>query len=82
MHLLETQSRKTRHIEEEITQRTLVRSAEVRASTAKSKAKRSKESKDRKDSNTRTRTQLNVGMAESAVTTRRIVGARRTNEGG
>ena len=79
-------SRKACHTQEEVTQRTSVHSARTRASTARVSmvraiAKGSKDSKDRKTrtrTGTRTRNQLNVGIVESAITTRRIVGARRT----
>ena len=46
--MLETQSGKARHIQEEMTKWTLVRSAKARASRAKAKGKGSKDSKDRK----------------------------------
>ena len=57
-----------------------VRSAKARASTARAQAKGSEDSTDCKTmirTRTRTRTQSNVGSLEGAVTTRRIVGARR-----
>ena len=58
----------------------------AKASTARAKAKGSKDSKDSKDNKnetgvrtrTRTRIRLNVGTVESADTTRKTVGARRT----
>ena len=66
MNMLETQSRRARHIQGEATRWTVERSAKARAGTARAKAKGSKDSKD---SETRTRTPLNVGNVESAVTT-------------
>ena len=55
----------------------------AKASTARAKAKGSKDSKDSKDetgvmTGTRTRIRLNVGIVESADTSRKTVGARRT----
>ena len=67
----ETRNRKVRHTQqEETTQWTSVRLAKARA-----KAKGSKDSKDNKDetgvrTGTRTRIRLNVGIVESADTTR------------
>ena len=77
-----------------MTRWTSVRLAEARAnkakaSTARTKAKGSKDSKDSKDSTdskdetgvrtgTRARIRLNVGIVESADTSRKTVGARRT----
>ena len=57
-----------------------MRSAKARASTARAQAKGSEDSTDCKTmirTRTRTRTQSNVGSLEGAVSTRRIVGARR-----
>ena len=59
------------------------RANKAKASTARAKAKGSKDSKDNKDetrarTRTRTRIRLNVGTVESADTTRKTVGARRT----
>ena len=81
MHMLKGQSRKAHHIQEEMTQWTLVLSAKAKANKAKAsmaRAKGSKESKTRTRTGTGTRTQWNVGTVESAVTTLRTVGARRT----
>ena len=60
------------------------RANKAKASTARAKAKESKDSKDNKDetgvrTKTRTRTRLNVGIVDSADTTRKTVGARRKN---
>ena len=86
--MLETRSRKVRHTQEETTRWTSARLAKARAnkakaSTARAKAEGSKDSKDNKD-RTRARTmrttriRMNVGTLESADTTRKTVGARRT----
>ena len=75
----ETQSRMVRHIQLEMAQWTLARSTKALASKAKAKeSKDSKDSETRTRTGTRTRTQLNVEIVESAVTSRRIVEARRT----
>ena len=56
------------------------RANKAKASTARIKAKASKDSKDRTRTRARTRARirLNVGIVESADTTRKTVGARRT----
>ena len=57
------------------------RANKAKASTARAKAKACKDSKDSMDrtrARTRTRIRLNVGIVESADTTRKTVGARRT----
>ena len=55
------------------------RTNKAKASTARAKAKGSNDSKDNKDeTGVRTRIRLSVGTVESADTTRRTVGARRT----
>ena len=80
----ETRNRKVHHTQEETTPWTLVHSAKARAHKAKAsavraKAKGSKVSKDSTDgTRTRTRIRLNVGFVESADTTTKTVGARRT----
>ena len=83
-----TRNRKVRHTQEETTHWTSVRLAKAKAnkakaSTARAKTKGSKDSKDNKDetgvrTRTRTRIRLNVGAVESADSTRKTVGARRT----
>ena len=62
---------KARHTQVEMTQWTSVHSAKARA---KGKGHQGQQ----RTARTRTRNQLNVEIVESAVTTRRIVGARRT----
>ena len=84
----ETRNRKVHHTQEETTLWTLVHSARAMANKAKASTVRAKAKgrKDRKDSTDRTRTRartrtrirLNVGTVESADTTRKTVGARRT----
>ena len=54
------------------------RANKAKASTARARAKGSKDSKDETGLRTRTRIRLNVGIVESADTTRKTVGAKRT----
>ena len=78
MHMHEARSRKTCHIQEEVTQWTLVRSAKARGRTARAKGKESKDNTTRTRAKTSTKTQSHVGTLESGVAIRRIVGTRRT----
>ena len=74
MHTLESQKRPSHPGEDDPMD--VCECGKGKANTANG-SKDSKDSKTRTRTVTRTRTQLNVGIVESAVTTRRIVGAKK-----